>query len=202
MAPPESTAFSDWNDSLSPPVLVNRGRGDERIGEASTVNTETHTRAVQPRTGLFGIRWAKVPGEIDSLNRSVDKISAKFVEDNKKNGTPIPPEVAHVIATGKPGAVYKKRWTWWPLAVGLTAVAYLVYEATKNPTTVLASFIVSFVWYDLFSGILHVLHDNPLLMKVPVCSEPCLEFQWHHHLPHVSLSLSLLPLRALHSWPP
>ena len=25
-------------------------------------------------------------------------------------------------------------------------------------------------------------------MNFPICSEPCLEFQWHHHLPHVSIS--------------
>lgn len=191
MAPPESTAFSEYgNDGLGQRV-VSRGTEGEQQREEEPRN-HSLIRSGPPPVGLFGIRWAKVPGEIDSLNRSVDKIAAKFFEENEKNGTPIPPEVAHVMATGKPGAIYKKRWTFCPLAVGLTAVAYLAYEATKNPATVLASFLVSFLWYDLFSGILHVLHDNPLLLNFPICSEPCLEFQWHHHLPHDLCSKSFL----------
>ena len=184
MAPPESTVQSDGYSTLLRTIQSN-GNGVQS-GVERTPQTTSHTISTFPKTGLLGIRWAKVPGEIDSLNRSVDRISAKFAQDNEKNGTVIPPEVKFVLATGKPASVYKKRWTWVPLAVGLGAIAYLAYSALEIPQVVLASFLVSFIWYDLFSGILHVLHDNPLLMNLPVVSEPCLEFQWHHHIPHVS----------------
>lgn len=192
MSPPESTFQSDgYSTTLL--TVKNRG-GGVPSGDDGVAADMSRVVNGPPKTGLLGIRWAKVPGEIDSLNRSVDRISAKFVEDNEKNGTAIPPEVAFVLATGKPATVYKKRWTWIPLTIGLVAVAYLSFSALQNPGIVLASFLVSFIWYDLFSGILHVLHDNPLLMDMPVVNEPCLEFQWHHHIPHVSISLPRPPL--------
>lgn len=182
MAPPESTA----THTATAPRASRNGQSPP-----ASADTETTSKPKGPVTGLFGIRWAKVPGEIDSLNSSVERITAKFVEENKKFGTEIPPEVAQIMKTG--GSVYKKRWTWLPLTIGLVCTSYLSYRAIFESTLeVAATFVLSFVWYDLFSGILHVLLDNPLLMALPIMDEPCLEFQWHHHVPHDLTSKSFL----------
>ena len=187
MAPPESTQIASAHD----PNLLGLGMR-ERVNQASAADGPPSPPTIPivkaPTTGLFGIRWAKVDGEIDSLNYSVEKISQKYLEDNKKNGTPIPPEVEFILRTGD--KVYKKRYTVIPLITGFAGFAWLAYSALFiDALSVLVTMVVSYIWYDLFSGILHVLLDNPSVMKIPILNEPCLEFQWHHHLPHVSEKL-------------
>ena len=43
---------------------------------------------------------------------------------------------------------------------------------------------VAFFSYDLFSGVLHIVLDDPHNLDVPLLGQPALEFQWHHRLPH------------------
>jgi hypothetical protein len=38
--------------------------------------------------------------------------------------------------------------------------------------------------YDLLSGFIHVILDHPPYINAPLYGQACLEFQWHHHLPH------------------
>ena len=42
---------------------------------------------------------------------------------------------------------------------------------------------MSYFWYDLYSGILHVVLDEPANISLPFIGQPCLEFQWHHFIP-------------------
>jgi hypothetical protein len=41
----------------------------------------------------------------------------------------------------------------------------------------------SLVGYDLLSGFLHIVFDNPANLHIPILGQPCLEFQMHHHFP-------------------
>lgn len=185
MAPPESTLTASGDDYNNHGAVKRPNKDNVDVNNTNLDERAQLGAKKAPVTGIFGIRWAKVPGEIESLNNSVGKISQKFVDDNKKHGVPIPPEVEFVLQSGE--NVYKKRWTWFPVGTILAGGSWLIYSVVAvDAMAVLTTFIVSYIWYDLFSGILHVLLDNPLLMKIPVLNEPCLEFQWHHHLPHVS----------------
>jgi ubiquitin-conjugating enzyme E2 variant len=47
----------------------------------------------------------------------------------------------------------------------------------------LASLTIMFFYYDLFSGVLHIVLDEPAFIGTPVIGDGCLEFQWHHHIP-------------------
>jgi hypothetical protein len=146
-----------------------------------------------PEPGLFGIRWGRTPGEIDNLNKLVDAKCKYFKELSKKTGEPIPPEVKWVLDNHKGGStVYKERFTVWP---ALQAIAHLInlgYCFYMDWKVTAICCVFTWAWYDLFSGVLHVVHDNPLMISLPIVGEPTLEFQWHHHIPQDLTSKSFL----------
>ena len=43
--------------------------------------------------------------------------------------------------------------------------------------------LTSYLGYDLYSGILHVMMDHPDNISMPILGQACLEFQWHHTIP-------------------
>lgn len=53
----------------------------------------------------------------------------------------------------------------------------------EHPGYILLSGVLMFFWYDFYSGLLHIVLDNPEFIQYPVLGTPCLEFQWHHHIP-------------------
>lgn len=196
MSPPEQNgSISVSNGDMGGSAKANIGsvlsKVDKHVGhgEVAACNGGTH----DIKTGLFGIRWDRLPGEVDALNRLVDKKIELIVADCKKKGNPLPPEVAAVLATGKPAEVYKERWTILPVFNAL----FCIYNLSKamiygDALQTLVAFSFVYVYFDFFSGVLHVLHDNPVLMKVPITHDPCLEFQWHHHIPQDIASKSFL----------
>ncbi len=145
-----------------------------------------------PEPGFLGIRWGKTNGEIANLNRLVDAKCQYFLAESLRTGEPLSPEVEFVLKTGKPSTVYKERWTIWPLCAGILLILNIMYHAYKDPTTSVLIMVCSFFSYDLFSGVLHIVLDNPVMIGVPIISEPTLEFQWHHHIPQDLTSKSFL----------
>lgn len=145
-----------------------------------------------PIPGPLGIRWARTEGEIGRLNALVDAKCKYFVELSKKTGEAVPPEVQYVLDTGKPSSVYKERVTSWPVIMGTLHVCNIAYCAYHFAVPTLAAALFSYFYYDLFSGVLHIVHDNPIMMKIPVICDPTLEFQWHHHIPSDLTSKSFL----------
>lgn len=135
-------------------------------------------------SSLGGIRWAEAEGEIDRLNAMVNAKVQKFLEQSSKTGKPLSPEVSAVLV--QKSVVYKKRQKWVPIFYAMVSLALLSLHLDR-PLTILTAVVFSFVWYDFFSGVLHVILDNPFFMRFPILHEPCLEFQWHHHLPLVSI---------------
>ena len=130
----------------------------------------------------FGICWFSGPSNcIGRLNALVDEKVTQFVEDAKRSGEPLPVEVTAVLSGD---VVYKDRIIWVPLFYMFLAAAILAAHVPSHPLTIAAAAVVSFFWYDIFSGILHKSLDDPDFIALPVLREPCLEFQWHHHIPH------------------
>ena len=168
-----------------------RERKEREVNAAANANP---TFANVKGKTFLGIRWFKTDGEIDRLNTLVDNKVAKFVADSTKNGTPLSPEVAALLERTVDGSsnrnatkVYQNRFTWGPIFYTLLAAGFLVFHAPMRPITALVAFVLSFLWYDMFSGILHVVLDNPDFINFPILSAPCLEFQWHHHIPLVGI---------------
>lgn len=141
------------------------------------------------RSRKAGIRWNRTEGEIDRLNAIVIQKMGELVEESKKTGQPLSPEVEAVLKN--PGnTVYKKRWVLLPILYAACSLGFIIFGGAiggmQTPVTIMITFIFSFLWYDLFSGVLHVNLDNPDFIGFPILHEPCLEFQWHHHIPMVS----------------
>jgi len=118
------------------------------------------------------------PNEIEKLNIIVRNKTEAFVTQSIKDGTTLSPEVAAVIS-GK--SVYKERYTFMPILFGLLGIS-LICVNSANLLLVLCCFLVMFIWYDLFSGILHVVLDNPDFIHLPILDSPCLEFQCLFHV--------------------
>ena len=138
-----------------------------------------------------GIKWRKNTEycEIKRLNDLVIEKSKNFVGISNKDGTVLTPEVHEVVNNG--AVVYKKRWTFLPI-IWSAICALVVLSQFKHPLTIIVSAIIMFTWYDFYSGILHIVLDEPSFIKLPLLGEACLEFQWHHHNPQDISSKSFL----------
>ena len=68
--------------------------------------------------------------------------------------------------------------------------------------------VASFIWMDVFSGLLHITLDNPNLNSFPLIGGACKDFQEHHHNPgfltrkpwHVFLQEVHVPCAAFVTW--
>ena len=112
----------------------------------------------------------------DWLNVLVEKRIAKASADDE----PLPPEMAWVAANEH--EVYQKRFK--PMVLLVLGLCVYGIAQTTQPLA-LAVVLVGFYFYiDFYSGVLHVVLDNPRFVKLPLIGVPCVEFQWHHTFPY------------------
>ncbi|MES1910257.1 MAG: hypothetical protein MHM6MM_002885 [Cercozoa sp. M6MM] len=129
--------------------------------------------------------------DIDKLNSLVDKRMATIKADlksGKQKKEDLSPEFGALLE-GKT-QVYHRRYKWLTVALWLLGIGFVL--GAPNVAVVLASLGIMYLWYDLYSGVLHIVLDHPAHVAVPVLSAPCLEFQWHHHLPRDIVSKSYM----------
>jgi palmitoyl-[glycerolipid] 3-(E)-desaturase len=117
--------------------------------------------------------------DITKLNQIVNAKTFEFYKANPNLATP-----EFTAVRNDKRVVYKNRFTLMPKIVVLVTVSTLTYlVAIGQGTSVLLSIVFSFFYYDIFSGALHIVLDNPNFIRMPVLGDSCLEFQWHHHIP-------------------
>lgn len=163
------------------------GRGGEsfrvRVAQAKTAVDET-VKPGNPKQRLYGC------AAVESLNKEVDRKTAAAVALSNASGSALSvtfrassrPMSAGGLWSGAP--IYHTR-PLSPTIVMAIVAAYLVVTgaaAVGWPTTVV-SFGLVFLLYDLFSGVLHVVLDEPKNINLPIIGQPALEFQWHHLIP-------------------
>ncbi|CAM9696813.1 unnamed protein product [Discosporangium mesarthrocarpum] len=126
-------------------------------------------------------------GFVKTLNTRAIKISrrvATTAKDKKKNEVekPLAPEIIEVLGGRLP---FVKRFA--PLVYLYASVSmYWIYRfgfMDSGVTPTLLGLVVMYLVTDLYSGVLHVVLDDEWNMRVPLLSQPCLEFQFHHHIP-------------------
>ena len=112
----------------------------------------------------------------DWLNVLVQKRLAKA----RVEGEPLSAEVAWVAEHDH--EVYRKRFK----PVVFLVLALIVYGITQTtePLVLLLTFLVFYFYIDFYSGVLHVVLDNPRFVNLPLIGVPCVEFQWHHTFPY------------------
>eukprot|EP00980_Cylindrotheca_fusiformis_P024490 scaffold11961_cov122-Cylindrotheca_fusiformis.AAC.2 len=87
-----------------------------------------------------------------------------------------------VVRAGTP--IYVSRSRLPVVFFSLLATCAVTLSLTETNVIALAlCTMCSLIGYDLLSGFLHVVFDNPDNLYIPVLGQPCLEFQMHHHFP-------------------
>lgn len=112
----------------------------------------------------------------DWLNVLVRKRIAKAAVD----GESLPAEMAWVAENEH--EVYQDRFK--PFVFVVLALCVYGIAQTTQPLALLAAVVVFYFYIDFYSGVLHVVLDNPSFVKLPLIGVPCVEFQWHHTLPY------------------
>lgn len=112
----------------------------------------------------------------DWLNVLVQKRIAKGISDGER----LPAEMAWVAEHDHD--VYRKRFK--PIVWMVLALCVYGVVQTAQPLALLATFVVFYFYIDFYSGVLHVVLDNPRFVTLPLIGVPCVEFQWHHTFPY------------------
>ena len=125
---------------------------------------------------------------VDDIAKLNAIVTSKTIE-MLKEGSTLSPEV-DAVATDK-RVVYKNRFTWFPPLLISICISNLYYLSITGEYSMVATvLLMNFIYYDFFSGVLHIVLDNPNFIKIPLFDESCLEFQWHHHIPTDIISKS------------
>lgn len=157
------------------------GRG----GEVSALRVDAAAKALDRATadGPFD--------DIAALNAIVTVKTGEAARAAAASGKPLAPEFSAVFERGQ--TVYFHRVKLmvgvyssiaaWMISVGLRELGAL-------PVLLMAG--IMFVFYDYYSGVLHIVLDHPNHINLPIIGQGCLEFQWHHHIPDDIVSKSFL----------
>lgn len=87
-----------------------------------------------------------------------------------------------ILRAGTPIYVPRSRFPVYVLLAGCAGlIASSIYET--NLVIFVLCLACSLVGYDILSGFLHIVFDNPDNLYIPILGQPCLEFQMHHHFP-------------------
>lgn len=127
--------------------------------------------------------------KLERLNEIVRrKLKAAVVAANLKDAPPLPAEFAaaqrkmSILTSGAP--IYVRRSSTLVILYSTIAAVCLASAVSRigfGPTLLCA--VVMFFGYDIYSGVLHIVLDCPRNIDLPLLGQPCLEFQWHHHIP-------------------
>lgn len=114
------------------------------------------------------------------MNDWLNVLVAKRIAKAKADGESLPAEMAWVADNEH--EVYQKRFK--PMVLLVLCLCVYGIAQTTQPLA-LAAVAVGFYFYiDFYSGVLHVVLDNPRFVKLPLIGVPCVEFQWHHTFPY------------------
>ena len=200
----KSSTHADNDDAI-----VGRCGGSTTTTTVATAVAVATTRATQGYGTLLRRRlippsykrWTEQrQHQIDALNARVDKLTTIAVQGAVTQATKPPQSPQHdvvldptyvyaqhpmtVFVAGTP--IYQLRSALLVYVYAGGAVGLLLLGLTMtlhSPWAVVLSVLVSFLGYDLYSGILHVVLDHPTNIAAPLLGQPCLEFQWHHAIP-------------------
>ncbi|NNE19484.1 MAG: hypothetical protein HKN10_13490 [Myxococcales bacterium] len=116
----------------------------------------------------------------EDMNDWLNVLVKKRIAKARAEGEALPAEMAWVAE--RDHEVYVKRFK--PMVLVVLALCIYGIAQTSNPIALLATFVVFYFYIDFYSGVLHVVLDNPRFVRLPLIGVPCVEFQWHHTFPY------------------
>jgi len=133
------------------------------------------------------VRLKKAADPNDFLEQQVQKLirkSKKSKDDDPALKFASNPKIYDgIVRAGTPIYVPRSRL---PVLLLSSGSVFLIVSAIYK-TNIAAFFCciaASLIFYDLLSGLLHIVFDNPANLYIPILGQPCLEFQMHHHFPN------------------
>lgn len=124
----------------------------------------------------------------------MERKTAAAVAEAKASGKELDPAFSTVLKPMRSGGlwagspVYVRRspvatYTIFAIAAGFCLRSGYYVGVQLGPIPLLVGTALMFLWYDLYTGFLHVVLDEPENIKAPYIGQPALEFQWHHQIP-------------------
>ena len=136
------------------------------------VSIATSEASSAPTTGRVNLRKDQFDNMNDWLNAKVDD----RIRVARESSEEMSPELAWVAENDH--TIYQNRFK--PLVYAVLATIVVGIAWTPSIPALLITFIALFFYIDFYSGVLHVVLDNPDFCRVPLLDVPCVEFQWHH----------------------
>ncbi|KAL3765639.1 hypothetical protein ACHAW5_000322 [Stephanodiscus triporus] len=128
---------------------------------------------------------SRARSRLDPLNAKVESITSKWLKARIDDPSMVLPPSVLLSADG--ALVYPDRWRSLPVAFAVAA-CYLI-SLCPNIVMLVVGIVVMYFESDLYSGVVHVVLDDPknldrsnYLMEA-IMFQGCLEFQWHHAIP-------------------
>lgn len=110
------------------------------------------------------------------MNDWLNVLVRKRIAEAKRDDETLSEEMAWVAETDH--SVYQRRFK--PFVILILAVCVFGIVQAPSLVALLATFAVMYFYIDFYSGVLHVVLDNPRFIRLPLIGVPCVEFQWHH----------------------
>ena len=110
------------------------------------------------------------------MNDWLNALVRKRIAEAKRDDETLSEEMAWVAETDH--SVYQRRFK--PFVILILAVCVFGIVQAPSLVALLATFAVMYFYIDFYSGVLHVVLDNPRFIRLPLIGVPCVEFQWHH----------------------
>eukprot|EP00004_Rigifila_ramosa_P008843 TRINITY_DN2027_c0_g1_i1.p1 TRINITY_DN2027_c0_g1~~TRINITY_DN2027_c0_g1_i1.p1 ORF type:complete len:312 (+),score=46.02 TRINITY_DN2027_c0_g1_i1:74-937(+) len=88
------------------------------------------------------------------------------------------------LAAVKAGAIVYHQRSKAAVALYSLMAIYMLVWGTPSLTYSLCALALMMIFVDLYGAVLHVVLDHPAFIDMPIIGPGCLEFQWHHAIPH------------------
>jgi hypothetical protein len=139
---------------------------------------------------VVGLTWPSAL-TIKELNNTVTKHTVGAVKDAEARGLEVSPEVVKAmgqrttISCG--GPLFKER-TIGDRSLFLVFVLMIMGGVTHGAWhfgigVSLVNLLFWYIYFDFYSGLVHLVLDEKLNLNLPFLGQSCLEFQWHHIIP-------------------
>jgi len=110
------------------------------------------------------------------VNDWLNTLVRRRIAQARAEGGTLPEEMAWVAENHH--SVYQRRFK--PFVLLILALSVYGIAQSSNAVALLATFVAMYFYIDFYSGVLHVVLDNPRFVRLPLIGVPCVEFQWHH----------------------
>jgi len=119
---------------------------------------------------------------LSSIPDSIDRLNAEVARKMKQPAMAAlaGPEAVAAVAGGATVYVHRSQAA---VALYLAVAAWGFYHA-PSPAYLAGALALQWLSVDFFGAVLHVVLDTAAFVSYPLIGAGCLEFQWHHAIPH------------------